>query len=213
MARLPDEKEVLTLTFKAQAAISGPGYAVKLHSDADYCALAGAGADVVGISAAAADADADTKIVVSGAFPGLLGATVADGAYVETDATYRFITATGLRPIAGRVLQGGAVGEQRTIILGARPPGSVINGAAVASAAAIVPTGNYFHVTGTTNITSITSTGISAGALMTIVFDGILTFTDGSNLVLAGNLVTTADDSITLRFDGTNWIEVARSVN
>lgn len=90
---------------------------------------------------------------------------------------------------------------------------SGLNGAAVASAAAIVPTGNVFHVTGTTNITSITSTNVPAGTVITLIFDGILTFTDGSNLKLAGNFVTTADDTITLVFDGTNWYECGRSVN
>lgn len=86
-------------------------------------------------------------------------------------------------------------------------------GADVASDAAIVPTGNLFHVTGTTTITSITSTGITAGTEITIIFDGILTFTDGSNLVLAGDFVTTANDTITLKFDGVSWFETSRSVN
>ena len=76
-----------------------------------------------------------------------------------------------------------------------------------------LPTGRVFHVTGTTSITSITSTGFESGAVITLIFDGILTFTDGVNLVLAGNFVTSADDAITLVFDGTNWYEIARSVN
>lgn len=88
------------------------------------------------------------------------------------------------------------------------------NGASVASATAMpVPSGRVFHVTGTTSITSIVTTGLSAGAVVTLIFDGILTFTDGNNLKLAGNFVTTADDTITLAFDGTNFYEVARSVN
>jgi len=87
-------------------------------------------------------------------------------------------------------------------------------GASVASATAMpVPTGNVFHVTGTTSITSITSTNFVAGTVITLIFDGILTFTDGNNLKLAGNFVTTADDTITLAYDGTNWYEVARAVN
>lgn len=90
---------------------------------------------------------------------------------------------------------------------------NLFKGADVVSAAAIVPTGNLFHVTGTTTITSITSTGIIAGTTITIIFDGVLTFTDGSNLKLAGNFVTTADDTITITYDGTNWYEVARTVN
>lgn len=87
------------------------------------------------------------------------------------------------------------------------------SGGAVASAAAIVPTGNVFHVTGTTNITSITSTAVNAGTCISIIFDAALTFTDGNNLKLNGNFVTTADDTISLCFDGTNWYEMARAVN
>ncbi len=86
-------------------------------------------------------------------------------------------------------------------------------GTDVASAATITPTGNVFHVTGTTTITSVSGTGITAGTTITIIFDGILTFTDGSNLKLAGNFVTSADDTITLQYDGTNWYELCRSVN
>lgn len=87
-------------------------------------------------------------------------------------------------------------------------------GAAVASATALpLPTGRVFHVTGTTTVTSITSTNFVSGAVITLIFDGILTFTDGNNLKLAGDFVTSADDTITLVFDGTNWYEIARSVN
>ena len=87
-------------------------------------------------------------------------------------------------------------------------------GTAVASAAALpLPTGSVFHVTGTTNVTSITSTNFAAGCQITLIFDGALTFTDGNNLKLAGNFVTTADDTITLVYDGTNWYEMCRSVN
>lgn len=87
-------------------------------------------------------------------------------------------------------------------------------GTAVASATAMpVPTGRVFHVTGTTTITSITSTNFASGAIITLIFDDVLTFTDGSNLKLAGDFVTTTDDTITLAFDGTNWYETGRSVN
>ena len=76
-----------------------------------------------------------------------------------------------------------------------------------------MPAAGVYHVTGTTNITSITSTGLGAGVVITLIFDDALTFTDGSNLVLAGNFTTTASDTITLAYDGTNWHEMARSVN
>lgn len=83
----------------------------------------------------------------------------------------------------------------------------------IASAAALpTPTTPLAHISGTTNITSIVGNG-AAGQRVTLIFDGILTFTDGNNLKLAGNLVTTADDTITLVSDGVNWYETARSVN
>ncbi len=91
--------------------------------------------------------------------------------------------------------------------------GLVGSGTNVASAATIAATGIVFHVTGTTTITSVSGSGISAGTEITIIFDGILTFTDGSNLKLAGNFVTAADSTITLAYDGTNWYEKSRSVN
>lgn len=92
--------------------------------------------------------------------------------------------------------------------------GLIGGGSAVASATALpLPTGRVFHVTGTTTVTSITSTNFASGAVITLIFDGILTFTDGSNLKLAGNFVTSADATITLVFDGTNWFETSRSTN
>lgn len=82
----------------------------------------------------------------------------------------------------------------------------------VASAAALTLTSKTTLISGTTNITSIVAAGW-VGQTITLIFQGALTFTDGSNLKLAGNFVTTADDSITLTCDGTSWFEVCRSVN
>lgn len=87
-------------------------------------------------------------------------------------------------------------------------------GAAVASATALpLPTGRIFHVTGTNNVTSITSPGFKNGAVIMLIFDDVLTFTDGNNLKLSGNFVTSAAATITLGYDGTNWHEACRSVN
>jgi hypothetical protein len=88
-------------------------------------------------------------------------------------------------------------------------------GATVASASTIVlPNGqDVVTVTGTTSITSITATAADTGRTVTLVFSGALTATDGGNLKLAGNFVTTADDTLTISCDGTNWYEVCRSVN
>lgn len=73
--------------------------------------------------------------------------------------------------------------------------------------------GNYFYITGTNNITSIAAADATAGRMIVLRFADILTFTDGNNLKLAGNMATTADDTITLMCDGTNCYEIARSAN
>ena len=90
---------------------------------------------------------------------------------------------------------------------------SFAQGANVASATTTTlgTDGNFFVITGTTTITSITAK--TAGTIVVLDFSGVLTLTDGSNLKLAGNFVTTADDTITLVSDGTNYIEISRSVN
>lgn len=75
----------------------------------------------------------------------------------------------------------------------------------------IPPVGNVFHIVGNTGIATIS--GSNAKGRITFIFDGTPTFTDGSNLKLAGNLVATADDTITGWWDGTNFYELARSVN
>ncbi len=83
----------------------------------------------------------------------------------------------------------------------------------VASAATITlpPLGELFRITGTTNITSIGASW--NGREITLRFASTPTVTDGSNLKLAGNFVATADDTIGLICDGTNWYEVRRSAN
>lgn len=85
---------------------------------------------------------------------------------------------------------------------------------AVASAATIaIGIGQrVVSISGTTGITSITATGHN-GALVVLIFLAALTVTDGSNLKLNGSFTTTADDTLTLACDGTNWYEVARSAN
>ena len=72
--------------------------------------------------------------------------------------------------------------------------------------------GQIFLVSGSLTTTSITATG-NAGRMVVLISQANLTLTDGSNLKIAGNFVGTADDTITLICDGTNWFEVSRSVN
>jgi hypothetical protein len=118
-------------------------------------------------------------------------------------------------------LKGLVLGRSRDVYLQADGSGHLlVNGvpssasyATTASAAAMpVPSTTVVLVTGTTNITSIAAGGV-AGQKVTYIFASTPTFTDGSNLKLAGNLVATADDTITLVCDGTSWFEIGRSVN
>lgn len=84
-------------------------------------------------------------------------------------------------------------------------------GSDVASASTItlVAASNFFVVTGTTTITSITAG--SAGRIVCLEFSGALTLTNGSNLKLNGDLVTASLTTVTLVSDGTNWYELSRS--
>jgi hypothetical protein len=89
-------------------------------------------------------------------------------------------------------------------------------GAAVGSATALpLPTGRVFHVTGTTAITSLTATNLGTGVIVTMIFDASVTVTHGNNIILAGatNFAATANDTLTMAYDGTNFYEVCRSVN
>jgi hypothetical protein len=90
---------------------------------------------------------------------------------------------------------------------------SVIATPTVASAATFtVPAGaEIVAVSGTVNITSVTAG--HPNQRVTLIFQDALTFTDGSNLTLAGNFVTTGGDTISLVCDGTTWYETSRSVN
>jgi hypothetical protein len=102
---------------------------------------------------------------------------------------------------------GGTGGDGTGTVIGYGSYPSVASAATIA----IPPGASGVLVTGTTTITSITAG--YAGQIVTLVFAGILTVTDGGNLKLGGNFVTTADDSLTLVCDGTNWTEIARAVN
>lgn len=120
-----------------------------------------------------------------------------------------FATQVGAWPNGLGVFAQDEVGATRSIITSGNCRGSDI-----ASDANVFVRGLFFHVTGTTTITNIPTSSLPIGMKITLVFDGVTTLTDGGNLKLAGNFVTSANDSITLlNDDGTNWIELGRSVN
>lgn len=99
-------------------------------------------------------------------------------------------------------------------ITGMIVPGLKFIGQDLASAAALPePTCDIHAVTGTTSITSITATNFPVGKTLVLIFASTPTLTDGNNIVASANLVATANDTWTAVYDGTNFLEIARSVN
>jgi hypothetical protein len=87
-----------------------------------------------------------------------------------------------------------------------------VRGTDIPSASSInlqTATGNLLHVTGTTTITSIT---LDSGALREVVFDGILTLTNGASLILptGANIVTAAGDSATFRGEPSGVVRLVK---
>ena len=68
-------------------------------------------------------------------------------------------------------------------------------------------------ITSVVAINTINNAADYAGETIKLIFTTALTVVDGSNLKLAGNFVTTADDTLNLTSDGTNWYEDSRSIN
>lgn len=82
----------------------------------------------------------------------------------------------------------------------------------IASAATLtLPSwGDVFQVTGTTNISAMTSVQNHHGRRVTLRFAGALTISSGTGLSMKSNLTTVAGTTLTLISDGTSWYEVSR---
>ena len=78
--------------------------------------------------------------------------------------------------------------------------------------------GNTFDITGTTTINTISPTNWSAGNVIHLQFDAITTVSHnsgGTNDILLGNqadMTTAAGDVLSLFYNGTDWVEISRSV-
>jgi hypothetical protein len=70
---------------------------------------------------------------------------------------------------------------------------------AVASATTIAPSGALFHVTGTTAIATISLPATYQGGPITIIFDGVDTWTAAGNIAVAGTN-TTAGSAVTFTY-------------
>jgi hypothetical protein len=115
------------------------GLFVKLYAaDTTYFSLAGVGDSPLGVLRGNCAQGAAGEIETAGVVPITFGGTVADGDYIEVGASGVAVKATGLRPVAGLCIKGGASGEVGTILLGARPSTGIL-GANVASASRSFP--------------------------------------------------------------------------
>lgn len=95
-------------------------------------------------------------------------------------------------------------------------------GADIASPAGGIMTlgtdGNTFDITGINTINEILATNWQAGSVIHLQFNGILTVTHnsgGTNDILLGdqtNMTTAVGDVLSLFFNGTDWVEISRSV-
>ena len=85
----------------------------------------------------------------------------------------------------------------------------------IAAVAALPITAHVHYLTGTTAVTSVTFAADVEGWVFTLIGSDAnsRTITDGSNLLLAGNMTLGQNDSITLLWDGTNAVELSRSTN
>ena len=97
-------------------------------------------------------------------------------------------------------------------------------GANVASAGDLTlgSAGNAFSITGTTTINAITTTNWQAGSVIILIFASTPTVKHNTaggagtaKMLLNGgvNFVASANDVLTLIYDGTNWLECSRSIN
>ena len=121
--------------------------------------------------------------------------------------------------VTGNQMQGGnqsigiALVGTANVVSGNQP--QVVPTVASATTITLPSHADVVFVSGSTTITSVTAS--RPGRTVTLIFTGALIFTDGSNLKLAGNFTsagaTNDNDTITLVCDGTNWFEVARSLN
>ena len=97
-------------------------------------------------------------------------------------------------------------------------------GANVASAGDLTlgSAGNSFSITGTTTINAITTTSWQAGSVIRLIFASTPTVKNNTaggastaKMLLNGGVdfSATANDVLTLIYDGTNWLECSRSIN
>lgn len=93
---------------------------------------------------------------------------------------------------------------------------SLVSGlpSATAASASTLVLPSYSDLITVTGVTTVDAIAVSwTGRRVTLKFTGALTVSDGNNIKLFGAFITTADDMLSLVYDGGFWVETGRSVN
>jgi len=122
--------------------------------------------------------------------------------------------AQGISNFSSLVLSGDLViGDDVTIVgdVVTQPTTAIV----VTNGSTITPLGAYVPITGSTGVGTSSIAAPTAGRLIYItnLANATITLTDTGTLRLSANFAMGQHDSITLRGDGTNWIEAGRSNN
>lgn len=148
--------------------------------------------------------------------------TAQRGASVEIGANSSVTTATNATAVsADNGTSEVAYAKDGTIITNGSVPPHLYDekGSDVASASSLtLGAGKSFDITGTTTINNIAVLGWAEGTGIRLKFDGSVTVTDqagGSGqirLAGSGNFSATANDTLMLELDGTDWFEISRTI-
>ena len=111
--------------------------------------------------------------------------------------------------ISGDVINGTT---SNTVVIANNSSTRGIESVASAAPLQLPDSGNVFLITGTTAFSDINSK-TQVGRIVTLKFAGAVQIYVSATNLLAGNFLTTANDTLTLMCDGTAWNEIARSIN
>ena len=137
-------------------------------------------------------------------------AAVALGTTHFTNIQAGDITATGNLAAYGSLTAAGNLIAAGSVIPAPQAPISVTNGAP------ITPTGAYQPLESAGTVTpTLATAGYAPGALLTLVntSDTLINLADAETLKLAAAAALGQHDTLTLLFDGDNWIEISRADN
>lgn len=139
------------------------------------------------------------SLTSSGAISGTTG-TFSAGVSAATLSAAGTISASGANEItAGGSLSGARVGTTGCPEL--------------ASAATIAPTKGCNQITGSTEITTITTGSFTAGDFLVLIAAGTAQVTAGNDIAIGSNWAPADGDSLTMVFDGSDFVGIATKDN